>query len=195
MYGRAGITLLGHGFPLTAGSSKLAKSPLNIQNDSVNSTWLRGGWWSATPPSRWRGWWFNLDTLSTETELLCHFRSVLRIGRCGHRMIGSQIPAVTIFVDAEPVLHPQMPAQHSGAKPALEAHHILGAHRLPDRHRRMARLRHGCGALPKASKGSVHLADQAHELAWFDLVMPHVAADNARDLFNNAAGYRDLFGH
>ena len=105
-------------------------------------------------------------------------------------MIGSQIPAGTIFVDGEPVLYPQMPAQHSGAKPALEAHHILGAHRLPDRHRRMARLRHRWGALPKAAQGSVHLADQAHKLARFDLVMPHVAADNARDLFNNSAGCR-----
>jgi hypothetical protein len=59
----------------------------------------------------------------------------------------------------------------------------------------MARLRHGCGALPKAAKSSVHLADQAHELARFDLVMPHVAADNARDLFNNAAGCRTSFDH
>jgi hypothetical protein len=59
----------------------------------------------------------------------------------------------------------------------------------------MARLRHGWGALPKAAKGSVHLADQAHELAWFDLVMPHVIDDNARDMFNNATGCRNLFGH
>jgi hypothetical protein len=110
-------------------------------------------------------------------------------------MIGSQIPASTIFVDAEPVLDLQMPAQYSGMKPALKAHHIFGAHRLPDRHRWMARLRHGWGTLPKAAKGSVHLADQVHELTRFDLVMSHIAADNVRDVFNNAAGYRIWFGH
>ena len=54
---------------------------------------------------------------------------------------------------------------------------------------------HGWGALPKSAEGSVHLADQAHELARFDLVMPHVAADNARDLFNNTTGCRTSFGY
>jgi hypothetical protein len=49
--------------------------------------------------------------------------------------------------------------------------------------------------LPKSAEGSVHLADQAHELARFDLVMPHVAADNARDLFNNTIGCRTSFGY
>jgi hypothetical protein len=74
-------------------------------------------------------------------------------------MIRSQIPAGTIFVDADPVLHPQMPAQRSGAKTALKAHHIFRAHRLPDRHRRLVRRRHGWGRLPKAPKCSVHFAD------------------------------------
>jgi hypothetical protein len=149
----------------------------------------------ATPPWRGRGCRLNRDRPTAKTELPRHFRAALRIGRCSQRMIGSQIPASTIFVDAEPVPDPQMPAQHSGAKPALKAHNIFGARRLPDRHRRMARLRHRWGALPKAAKGSVHLADQAHELGRFDLVMPHIAADNVRDVFNNAAGYRIWFGH
>ena len=96
-------------------------------------------------------------------------------------MIGSQIPAGAIFVDAEPMLHPQMLAQHSGAKPALEAHHVLRAHRLPDRHRRLARRRGWRGGLPETGERSMHLGDQSYQLARCDLVMPHIAADNVHD--------------
>ena len=49
-----------------------------------------------------------------------------------------QIPTHPIVPDPEPVLHLQMPPQDFGAKPALEAYHILWAHRLSDRHRRLA---------------------------------------------------------
>ena len=91
------------------------------------------------PPSRWRGWRLNRDRPATEPDLLRHFRAALRIGRCDHGVVRSQIPTGAIFVDAEPVLHLQMPAQHLGAKPAVQAHHIILLHRAVDWHRRLWR--------------------------------------------------------
>jgi hypothetical protein len=110
-------------------------------------------------------------------------------------MIGSQIPADTIFVDAEPVLHPQMPAQHSGAKPALQAHHIFRAHRLPDRHRRLAQRRRWRGGLPETGERSMHLDDQSYQLVGSDLMMPYITADDTRDPIKIDRGRGNLFGH
>ena len=103
-------------------------------------------------------------------------------------MIGPQIPAGPILVDAEPVLYPQMPAQEFGAKATLEAHHILGPYRLPDRYRHR---QHG---LPKTGKHVMDRADQFDHLLRCDLMMPQVAANDAHDLMEITLRRRGLIG-
>jgi len=110
-------------------------------------------------------------------------------------MIRSQIPAGPILVDAEPVLYPQMPAQDFGAKPAFETHDVMGPYRLSDRHRRLAWLRHWRGGLPKAGECTMDGDDQFNKLLGSELMMSHIAADNARDLVEIAAECRILSGH
>jgi hypothetical protein len=75
-------------------------------------------------------------------------------------MIRSQIPAGAMDVDAEPVLHAQMPAQDLGAKPAFETHDVIGLHRSPDRHCRLARLRWRRGGLSQTRKRPINTDNQ-----------------------------------
>ena len=96
------------------------------------------------------------------------------------------------------MLHLQMAPQDCPAKAAFEADDIVALHRSADWYRRPvpARLRHGRRyALPKAAKRSVHLDDQCYQLARFDLVMPHIAADDACDPIKIDTWRRILFGH
>ena len=88
-----------------------------------------------------------------------------------------------------------MSAQNFAAKAALEAHHILGSYRLSDQYRRLARLRHRQRSLPKTGKRAMHLPDQFDELLGSELMMPHIAADNTRDLIEIALRRRGLIGH
>ena len=76
--------------------------------------------------------------------------------------------------------HPEMAAQGVTAKPTFETNDIVAPHRLPDRHCRLERQRR-CTRLEPA-KRSMHLDDQCHELVGSDLVMPHVAPDDACDM-------------
>ena len=58
-----------------------------------------------------------------------------------------------------------------------------------------ARLRHRQRVLPKAGKRAMHLLDQFDELLGSELMMPHIAADNARDLMEIAFRCRGFIGH
>jgi hypothetical protein len=93
------------------------------------------------------------------------------------------------------MLYPQMPAQEFGAKATLEAHHILGPYRLPDRYRRLAGLHHRQRGLPKTGKRAMHLPDQFDELLGSELMMPRIAADNVRDSIEITLRRRGLRGH
>lgn len=93
------------------------------------------------------------------------------------------------------MLYPQVPAQHSGAKPALEAYYILGLYRLLDRYRRMARCQNLRGALSEAGKRAMHCDDQFDKLAGSELMMPHIAANDACGLMEIVPRRRGLLGH
>jgi hypothetical protein len=49
--------------------------------------------------------------------------------------------------------------------------------------------------LPKTGKRAMHLPDQFDELLGSELMIPHIAADNARDLMEIALRCRGLFRH
>src|ERR1700761_4084883 len=110
-------------------------------------------------------------------------------------MIGLQIPAGPILVDAEPMLRPQMPTQGLGAKPAFETHDVIGVHRSPDRHSWLARLRWRRGGLSQSSERAMNRDDQFDKLVGSELMRPHVAADDARDLIEIDLRRRVLLGH
>ena len=97
-------------------------------------------------------------------------------------MIGPQIPAGPIGVDAEPVLYLQMPAQGLGAKPAFETHDVIGLHRSPDRYRWLARLRWRWGGLSQSGERVMDRDDQFDKLVGSELMRPHVAADDLHNL-------------
>lgn len=95
-------------------------------------------------------------------------------------MVCRQFPAIAIRRGFESMSDPDMPPQHHAAITAIEAHHIVPLHRALDRNRRRSRLLGRCDA-PETAERSMHLGDEPGELIAADLVMPHIAADNARD--------------
>jgi hypothetical protein len=97
-------------------------------------------------------------------------------------VIGRQFPAGAVIGVFEIMGDPQMSAKRLRTIPALEANHIVLLHRSPDRHRRFAGLLHWWRATPEIGERLMHLDDQSYELVGPDLVMPHVAADDVRDL-------------
>ena len=101
-------------------------------------------------------------------------------------MILRQFPARTVVRNFETMGGPQMPAEHLRAKPALEADDVIGLHRASDRNCRSACLRHWRGGLPKAGECTMDGDDQFNKLLGSELMMPHITADNARDLMEIA---------
>ena len=72
----------------------------------------------------------------------------------------------------------QMPAKHLRVKSALEANDVIPLHRVLDRNRRLQRLLHAS----ETGERAMDLEDQSCELIGLNLVMPHVASDDVRDL-------------
>jgi hypothetical protein len=72
----------------------------------------------------------------------------------------------------------QMPAKHLRVKPALEANDVIPLHRVLDRNRRLRRLLDAS----ETGERAMDLEDQSCELIGLNLVMPHVASDDVRDL-------------
>jgi hypothetical protein len=91
------------------------------------------------------------------------------------------LPTGTIISDFEAVGDPQMAAEHLRAISALEANDVILLDRASDRNRRLRRLLRRSG-MPKTGERPMHLDDQSCELVDRDLVMPHIAADDLRDL-------------
>ena len=78
--------------------------------------------------------------------------------------------------------HAQMPAQYLAAKPAFEAHDMVGLHRSPDRHRRCQRFGHGRRRVrPKAAERAVHRCNQPGELIDADTVLRDITTDDLRN--------------
>jgi hypothetical protein len=96
-------------------------------------------------------------------------------------VIRLQLPAGAVIGDFETVRDPQMPAERLRTKTALEANHIILLDRASDWHCGPGRLLHGRGT-PETGKRPMHLVNQSCELVGPDLVMPHIAADDLRDL-------------
>jgi hypothetical protein len=97
-------------------------------------------------------------------------------------VIRRQFPAGAVIGVFEIMSDPQMSAKRLRTIPALEANHIVLLHRSPDRHRRFAGFLHWWRATPEIGERLMHLDDQSCELVGPDLVMPHVATDDVRDL-------------
>ena len=72
----------------------------------------------------------------------------------------------------------QMPAKYLPVKPAFEANDVIPLHRVLDRNRRLRRLLHAS----ETGERAMDLDDQSCELMGLNLVMPHVASDDVRDL-------------
>lgn len=120
-----------------------------------------------------------------ETSLFSDRRTPRRIGWRDHWIICRQFPPDKVFDDAEAVDGQQMSAERLRAIPALEANHVILLDRSPDRHGRPKRLLRRWRP-SETSKSAMHLDDQSYELVGPDLVMPHVAARDARDLIEIA---------
>jgi hypothetical protein len=110
-------------------------------------------------------------------------------------VIRRQFPAGAVIGVFEIMGDPQMSAKRLRTIPALEANHTVLLHRSPDRHRRFAGLLHWWPATPEIGERLMHLDDQPYELVGPNLVMPHVATDDVRDLIEIDPWRRILFGH
>jgi hypothetical protein len=72
----------------------------------------------------------------------------------------------------------QMTAKYLHATPALEANDVILLYRAADRYGRLGRLLHA----PENGERTMDRDDQSDELIWSELMMPHIAADDAHDL-------------
>src|SRR5690242_7846959 len=131
---------------------------------------------------------------AAEADLLGHRRTPLRIGRRGDWVIRWQFPAVAVIGHFEIMGDPKMTAENPGAILALEENDVIRLHRASNRNRRHQRLFHQW-RMPETAERSMHLGNQSHELVGPDLVMPHVAADDARDPIRIDLRRRILFCH
>ena len=119
--------------------------------------------------------------MTPETDRLGQRRAPRRIVRRGQWIIQRQLPTGAVISDFEAVGDPQMATKHLRAISALEANDVILLDRALDRNRRLRRrLRRG--GTPKAGERPMHLDDQSCKLVDRDLVMPHIAADDLRDL-------------
>ena len=110
-------------------------------------------------------------------------------------MVRRQFPAGAVGSGFEAVSGPQVPAEHLGAIPALEADDMILLDRAPDRHGWLGLfLRRGHSA-PESGEPAMHLGNQAGELVGPDLVMPDITADDARDPIGSNLRRHILFGH
>jgi len=87
-----------------------------------------------------------------------------------------------------------MPAKHLRAKPALEADDVILLDRASDRHRRPGWLLRGRDT-PQTGKGAMHVDYQSRELVGGDLMMSHIAADDAHNLNRINQRRRAVFYH
>ena len=78
---------------------------------------------------RWRGF-------PTQAKLFRQRGPVLGIRGCRERMIAPQTPPLPVFIPVQAMADAEMPSQHLAAVATVKAHHIIMAHRLPDRHSR-----------------------------------------------------------
>jgi hypothetical protein len=150
---------------------------------------LLGGWrsrFAATPL------WARCDhfgsrhdgflRFATKTDLLCHCRTPLRIGRCSDRVIRWQPPADAIFRGFKPMSDAKMPAEHPAAISAFEADDMVVLHRSPDRDcRRRRGRRRRRRALAEANERAMHFCNQARELIDADSILRDVATDDPRN--------------
>jgi hypothetical protein len=91
--------------------------------------------------------------------------------------------------------HAQMPSQRLAAKPAFEAHDMVGLHRSPDRDSRLqqARGRHRRD-LAEAAKRAMHHRNQSRNLINGDIILRHITPDDLRN--QGEINLRDVFiGH
>jgi hypothetical protein len=87
-----------------------------------------------------------------------------------------------------------MSAKHLRAKSTFEADDVILMYRASDRHRRPRRLLHRWST-PQTGERAMHLNNQSGELVGRDLVMPHVAADDKRNLKRINQRRRAVFYH
>ena len=78
-------------------------------------------------------------------------------------MVRWQFPAGAVIGDFEIMGDPQMPAEHLGAIPALEANDVILLYRASNRNRRHQRFLHRWRTLETGER-SMHLANQSREL-------------------------------
>ena len=78
-------------------------------------------------------------------------------------MVRWQSPAGAVIGDFEIMGDPQMPAEHLGAIPALEANDVILLYRASNRNRRHQRFLHRWRA-SETGERSMHLANQSREL-------------------------------
>jgi hypothetical protein len=67
----------------------------------------------------------------------------------------------------------QVPTQHLGAASALQAHDIIGPHRLPDRHCRGS-LWFQFASFPGGEQRSIDRVDERRNVGWRDLIFLYV---------------------
>jgi len=119
---------------------------------------------------------------ATKTDLLCHCRTPLRIGRRSDQVIRWQPPADAILRGFKPMSDAEMPVEHPAAISAFEADDMLVLHRSPDRDcRRRRGRRRRRRALAEATERATHFCNQARELIDADSILRDVATDDPRN--------------
>ena len=75
-----------------------------------------------------------------------------------------------------------MTTQGYTAKPAFEAHNVVGLYRSPDRDRRCQRTRRGRPrAIAEAAEGAMHHRNQAPDLIDTDAIFRDITTDDLRN--------------
>jgi hypothetical protein len=96
-------------------------------------------------------------------------------------VVRRQFPAGAVIGDFETMGDSQMPTEHLRAIPALKADDVIGLYRAANRNCRLRRLCRG-RATSEIGESSMHFDNERCKLIGHYLVMPHVAADDRRDL-------------
>jgi hypothetical protein len=93
-------------------------------------------------------------------------------------MVGPEAPPSSILFDAQTVNRGKVSAKHFRSVAAIEAHDIVTANRLTDRHRRSSLDDGFCCRCAELTKRLMNGRDQGWKLIGGDLIAPDIGGNN-----------------
>ena len=93
-------------------------------------------------------------------------------------MVGPEAPASSILFDAQTMNSGKVSAKHFRSVAAIEAHDIVTANRLTDRHRRSSLDDGFCCRCAELTERLMNGRDQGRKLIGGDLIAPDIGGNN-----------------